>query len=241
MTKRRSAEETARTSWQGLIRVGGVGAVLVLLLMPVQAAVFLISPPPATVEGFFRLFQDNPWLGLLSLDLLLTLTYLAMLPFYLALYAVIRQASPAWALLALITGVLSVGLFVVSREATFSMWILSDQFAAAASESEKAALLAAGTGLLTLYNGSTFAISYLLGAASTLIYSVTMLRHRVFGKLPGIIGVLTGLTMLIPANAGPVGLVVALLSLIPTAVWLIVLIPHFLRAAREPLQETAAA
>lgn len=71
MTKRRSAEEFAKTSWQGLIRVGVAGAVLVLL------------------------------------------------PFYLALYAVIRQTSPAWALLALITGVLSVGLFVVSREATF--------------------------------------------------------------------------------------------------------------------------
>ena len=233
MIERRPAEGTARTSWQGLIRVGVAGALLVLLLMPVQAAVFLFSPPPASVEGFFRLFQDNPWLGLLSLDLLLTLTYLAMLPFYLALYAVTRQASPAWALLALITGLCSVVLFIVSREATFSMWMLSDQFASAASESEKAALLAIGTGLLTVYNGSTFAISYLLGAASALIFSVTMLRHRVFGKLPGIIGVLTGITMLIPANAGPLGLVVAMLSLIPTALWLIVLIPHLLRAAKE--------
>ena len=31
------------------------------------------------------------------------------------------------------------------------------------------------------------------------------------------------MTMLVPPNVGPVGLVVAMLSLIPTAVWLILL------------------
>lgn len=233
MAGQHSVDEAAGKSWRGLIRVGAAGALLVLLIMPVQAAVFLASPPPETAEGFFRLFQDNPWLGLLSLDLLLTLNYLALMPFYLALYAVIRRASPAWALLALITGLCSVVLFVVSREATFSMWILSDQFDAAASESERAAILAAGTALLTVYNGSTFAISYLLGAASTLIYSAAMLRHGVFGKLPGVIGLVTGISMLVPANAGSVGLVVAMLSLIPTALWLILLVPRLLRAAVE--------
>jgi hypothetical protein len=35
--------------------------------------------------------------------------------------------------------------------------------------------------------------------------------------------VVTALTMLVPPNVGPVGLVVAMLSLIPTAVWLILL------------------
>jgi hypothetical protein len=201
------------------------------VMIPVQAAVFILSPPPSTVEGFFASFQENPLLGLLDLDLFLTLDYLVMIPFYLALYVILRRVAPAWTLLALVVGLFSLVLFVVSREATFSMWMLSDEYAAATSATDRAALLAAGTTLLTLYNGSTFAVSYVLGAISTLLFSATMVRHRVFGRLPGLIGVITGLTMLVPANAGPVGLTIAMVSLLPTAAWLILLIPHLLRAS----------
>ena len=136
-------------------------------------------------------------------------------------------------MLALVVGLFSLVLFVVSREATFSMWMLSDKYAAATSATDKAALLAAGRTLLTLYNGGTFATSYILGAISTLIFSAMMIRHHIFGRLPGLVGVLTGLTMLVPANAGPVGLTIAMVSLLPTAAWLILLVPRLLRVARK--------
>lgn len=218
--------------WRGLIRLGAAAAVLVAVMIPVQAAVFLLRPPPDTVEEFFTLFQENPLLGLLDLDLLLTLDYLALVPFYLALYVVVRQVAPAWALLALVVGLFSLVLFVVSREATFSMWMLSDQHAAATSTTDQAALQAAGRSLLAVYDGGTFATSYVLGGISTLVFSATMLRHHIFGRLPGVVGVITGLTMLVPANAGSVGLAVAMVSLIPTAAWLVLLVPHLLRVAR---------
>ncbi len=234
-----TAEATARwpvgAEWRGLVRLGAAAAVFVVVMIPLQAAVFILSPPPTTVEAFFALFQENPLLGLLDLDVLLTLDYLVMVPFYLALYVVVRLVAPAWALLALVIGLFSLVLFVVSREATFSMWMLSDQFVAATTASDKAALLAAGTTLLTLYNGGTFATSYVLGAISTLLFSAMMVRYHVFGRLPGLIGVLTGVTMLVPANAGPVGLTFAMVSLLPTAAWLILLVPHLLRVARESL------
>ena len=221
------------TEWRGLVRLGAAAAVFVVVMIPLQAAVFILSPPPVTVEGFFALFQENPLLALLDLDLLLTLDYLVMVPFYLALYVVVRRVAPAWGLLALVVGLFSLVLFVVSREATFSMWMLSDQYAAATSATDKAALLAAGRTLLTLYNGGTFATSYILGAISTLVFSAMMVRHHIFGRLPGLVGVLTGLTMLVPANAGRVGLTIAMVSLLPTAAWLILLVPHLLRVARE--------
>lgn len=116
------------TEWRGLVRLGAAAAVFVVVMIPFQAAVFILSPPPSTVEGFFALFQENPLLGLLDLDLLLTLDYLVMVPFYLSLYVVVRRVAPAWGLLALVVGLFSLVLFVVSREATFSMWILSDQY-----------------------------------------------------------------------------------------------------------------
>lgn len=216
-----------------LLLLGAGAALFVLIMIPIQALVFILSPPPQTVLEYFDLFQRNPLLGLLDLDLLLTIDYLAMIPFYLALFVVIRRASPTSALVALVFGLFSVVLFLCSREATFSMWLLSNQYASAVTATQEAALVASGQTLLTLYNGGTFGLSYLLGAASTLIFSVAMARHRIFGLLPGIVGIVTGVTMLVPANLGQVGLIVAMLSLVPTALWLILLSRAFLRAAKS--------
>lgn len=226
------ARDAAPAQWRGLLRLGAAAAIWVVVMIPLQAGVFLLSPPPRTVEGLFALFQRNPVLGLLDLDLLLSVDYIVMIPFYLALYAVLRRVAAAWALLALIFGLLSVTLFLVSREATFSMWLLSNEYAAA-PPTDRAPLLAAGQTLLTLFNGGTFATSYLLGAISTLLFSALMLRHRVLGRWAGPVGLATGLTMLIPANLGTIGLTVSMLSLLPTAVWLVLLSRHLLRIARS--------
>jgi hypothetical protein len=163
-----------------------------------------------------------------------------MIPFYLALFVVVRRVSATSALVALVVGLFSVVLFLFSREATFSMWLLSGQYASAATAAQQAAVLASGQSLLTLYNGGSFGLSYLLGAVSTLTFSVAMVRHRVFGLLPGIVGIITGVTMLVPANLGQIGVVVAMLSLIPTALWLVLLSRAFLRAAKGTLSTREA-
>ncbi|GAA1975826.1 hypothetical protein [Microbacterium pumilum] len=218
--------------WRPLLLIGAGAAVFVVIMIPIQALVFILSPPPQAVLDYFDLFQRNPLLGLLDLDVLLTIDYLAMIPFYLALFVVIRRTAATSALVALVAGLFSVVLFLFSREATFSMWLLSSQHASAASAAQEAALVASGQTLLTLYNGGSFGLSYILGAISTLIFSVAMVRHRVFGLLPGLVGIITGVTMLVPANLGQVGVVVAMLSLIPTALWLILLSRAFLRTAK---------
>jgi hypothetical protein len=223
--------DQVETRWLPLVRLGAAAAIVVLVMIPLQAAVFLLSPPPTSVTDYFALFQANPLLGLLDLDLLLTIDYLVMIPFYLALFVVLRRREATLALLGLTLGLFSLALFFVSREATFSMWQLSTQYAVA-DEAGRAALLASGQMLLTLYNGSTFGLSYLLGAASTLLFSTAMLRTQLFGRAAAVVGLVTGVTMLVPPNTGPVGLVVAMLSLIPTAVWLVLLARGLLRTAR---------
>jgi hypothetical protein len=218
--------------WRPLLLLGAGAALFVLIMIPIQALVFILSPPPQTVLEYFELFQRNPLLGLLDLDILLTIDYVAMIPFYLALFVVIRRASATSALVALVFGLFSVVLFLFSREATLSMLLLSNQYASAATAAEEAALLASGQTLLTLYNGGSFGLSYLLGAVSTLTFSVAMVRHHVFGLLPGIVGIITGVTMLVPANLGQIGLIVAMLSLIPTALWLTLLSGALFRTAK---------
>jgi hypothetical protein len=214
--------------WRPLVRWGAVAAIVVLVMIPLQATVFLLSPPPTTAVDYFALFQANPLLGLLDLDLLLTLDYVVMIPFYLALFVLLGRREASLALLALTLGLFSLALFFVSREATFSMWQLSTQYAVA-DEAGRAALRASGQTLLTLYNGGTFGLSYLLGATSTLLFSLAMLRTLLFGRAAAVVGLVTGVTMLVPPNTGGVGLVVAMLSLIPTAVWLVLLARGMLR------------
>jgi Domain of unknown function (DUF4386) len=211
------------SSWVPLFRLAAATAVVVVCLIPLQALVFLLSPPPQTVGGYFDLFQRNPFLGLVDLDLLLIVDYLAMIPLYLSLYVLVRRRSHTLAALGVVFGLFSLLLFLVSREATFSMWMLSSQHALATTDAQRAALDASGQVLLTLYNGGTFGLSYVPGAASTMLFSVALWRYQIVGKAVGIVGVVTALTMLVPPNVGPVGLVVAMLSLIPTAVWLILL------------------
>ena len=104
----------------------------------------------------------------------------------------------------------------------------------ATSAQERAAGRAAGTSLLTLYDGGTFATSYVLGVISTLVFSATIVRYRTYGRFPGVVGLVTGVTMLVPANIATVGLVLAMVSLVPTALWLILLGSHLLRSARRP-------
>lgn len=228
---------SAPARWRSMLRLASVSAVMVTCLIPLQATIFLLNPPPRTVVEYFELFQHNPLLGLLDLDLLLTVDYLAMVPLYLALHLVVRRRSATAALLALVFGLFSVVLFLVSREATFSMWMLSSQYASAVDPARQAALVASGQLLLTLYNGGTFGLSYLLGAVSTLLFSYPMWRHRIFGRAAGAVGVITGVTMLIPANAGTIGLALSLLSLIPTMIWLMLLA----RALNRAIDRTPAA
>ena len=58
-------------SWSPLYRTASVAALLTAVLVPVQLAVFMASPFPGIVVGWFQLLQENPLAGLVNLDLLL--------------------------------------------------------------------------------------------------------------------------------------------------------------------------
>ena len=38
------------TQWRGLVRLGAAAAVLVVVMIPLQAAVFILSPPPRALS-----------------------------------------------------------------------------------------------------------------------------------------------------------------------------------------------
>jgi hypothetical protein len=209
--------------WKPLYKVGGVAALIVAVFIPVQVILFIGWPPPSSVAGYFTLFQNNRLLGLIDLDLLMIVDELLMVPVLLALYIALRRASPSAMLLATAFGLIAVVLYCVSREATFTMSALSDQYAAATTEAQKSMYLAAGQTMLAIFNGTAFDIYYILGAVSSLITSVVMLRSKLFSHATAYVGIITSVLMLVPPTVGMIGLILSLLSLAPTMVWLILI------------------
>ena len=210
------------SNWKALYRMGAIAAVVVAALIPVQIAIFVVFPPPATAIEFFTLFERNRLLGLLSLDLLYLVDNTLVIPLYLALYIALRRYSQSAMLVA--EALIFVGLAAYfSSNTAFEMLSLSGQYAAATSEAQRIALVGAGEAMLALYEGTAFDVYYVFGGVAVVIISFVMLRSDVFGKSVAILGIMAGALMIVPSTAGTIGLYLALLSLVPTAGWLILM------------------
>lgn len=219
------------TAWKPLYRIGGVAALLSVVGIVAAIVVFLAWPPPTTDIGHFRLLRVNPFLGLLDLDLLMMTTYVMLGPVYLALYAVLRRASPSHMAIALVTALVSLTLYLTTNPA-FALLSLSNQYAAATTDAQRATLEAAGQAVYATSVGTAFDVSYVLGGAAILIISAIMMRSAYFSRVTAYVGFAMGILMLVPATAGTVGLVVSLVSLVPSMIWLVLVARQFFQFAR---------
>ena len=113
-----------------LKRWGAIAAIAVVAIIPVQIAIFALRPPPADVRGFFELFEQNPLLGLLSLDLLYLLNNALMISVYLGLAACLYKANQSAIITALAVGLVGLATYYASNAITlfiFSWVMLKDQ------------------------------------------------------------------------------------------------------------------
>ena len=206
------------SGWKWLYRLGGSAALVMAILIPIQIVAFIAWPPPTTVGDYFTLFQHNRLLGMIDLDLLLIVDNVLSILLTLAMFIVLRRTNPSFTLVALVLGLISIVLYLASREATFSMVTLSDQFAAATSDAQRQASLAAGQTLLTFYNGTIFNISYILGATSLIIISAVMLQNHIFSRVIAWLGIVSNVIALglyVPV----VGLYISIFSVVFLWVW----------------------
>ena len=219
--------------WSRIGRIGGMAAFAMLAIMIAQIVIFIIWPPPATVEGFFQLFQSNKLLGLLSMDLLYIANNTLLILFYLGLFSALKNNNFSAVLIALVLGVVGVAAYYASNTA-FEMLSLSNLFAAAGDETQRTMLLAAGQSMLEVYKGTAFDTYYVLNGIALLIFAFVALKSRIFSKTTAWFGLAAGILMSIPSSAGRLGLVFSLLSLIPWAVFSIMAAVRLLRlSARE--------
>jgi hypothetical protein len=184
--------KTAFSASKPLCRIGGAAALIAAALFVIEIiGVIATGPPPLTVIGWFTLLQHDRLRGLFDLFFLDMVVTALLVPLFLALYAVLRRASPYLMALATILGFVGIALYFASNTA-FTMVSLSDHYAAATTGAQRSVLLAAGqaalTGLATT-QGKGLQVSFALNAIAGLIISVVMLRSTIFSKVTAAVGI----------------------------------------------------
>jgi hypothetical protein len=222
--------EAAR--WKNLYRVASAAALVIAALIVVGAVSFMAWPPPeGSVTEWFALFQGNALLGMLDLDLVMLLVYIALIPVLLALYVALRRRSESLMVLATAFGLLAVATYLSSSR-VFEMLAFSQQYAAATTEAQRTLLITAGQSTLTGYLGSfaipaaggwnyqstAFNASYVLWSAAGIMLSVAMLRSGLFGKATSVIGIV-GFTAAFGLFVPVVGILLSLVSMLAQLVW----------------------
>ena len=216
-------------SWRPLFRTAGVAALITAVLVPVQLAVFMAYPFPDTVTGWFQLLQDNPLAGLVNLDLLLVVDNVLLVVIALALYVALRPTSPSVTITATGLWLLAIAMFIAANPAV-AMLALSDQFAAATSEAQRSAAMAAGQALLAGWEGTAFQVGYVLGQLAGIMIGLVMVKSRQFGRaLPStlIAGNLVGFGLYLPT----VGVAISAFSGLVLWAWYLLMARKFLRLA----------
>jgi len=215
-------------SWRTLYRAAGVAALTTAVLVPIQLAVFMAYPFPETVTGWFQLLQDNPLAGLVDLDLLLVVDNVLLVVIALALYVALRPTSPSVTTMATGLWLLAVVLFIASNP-SLELLALSDRFAAATSQAQRSAAVAAGEALLAGWDA--FQVGYVLGQLAGIMIGLVMLRSALFGRAVPytlIAGNVVGFGLYLPT----VGLTVSAFSGLVLWAWYLLVARRFFRLER---------
>jgi hypothetical protein len=175
--------ETESSNYRPLFNLGGVASLIMPGIILIQIVIFMIAPPNygGTALDWFMLFQNSKLIGLIDFELLMVIYTIVSAPVALALYAALRRAHPSFTAVYLALSLIGVSAFITARP-VFEMLYLSDAYAAASSEAQKASFLAAGQSLVAAFHGTAFYVSYILGSLTGLIISFVMLKSQLFSR-----------------------------------------------------------
>jgi hypothetical protein len=137
-----------------------------------------------------------------------------------------------------VVGLLEAVAFIMARPA-FEMLYLSEGYAAATTDAQRAMFLGAGEAMLATFNGTAFHLSINLFSIYFLIVSIVMLRSDIFGRVIAYLGILAALfnwALYVPQ----IGIFLSILSIVPFwAIWLILVARKLLQLARATPEASA--
>lgn len=218
--------------WKNLYKLTGILSIVMSILIPLQIVIFLISPHPETIEGWFEMFHNNWLLGLIHMDLIYIIDNVIVAIIYLSLYFILKERNESLMAVAMLLGFLGLSAYFASNVA-FEMLSISSQYYDATAGTDKSTFIAAGHLLISNWKGTAFDVYYVLNAITLLILSFVMLRSKVFSRKTAVIGLVSGIFMSIPSTAGTIGLVFSLLSLIPWILFIILIAGRLRKLCRS--------
>ncbi len=203
-------------SWKGLYKASGlslfVGAVILVIFV---ISVFVMQIPiPLDPQAVL----DNP-VPTVTLFILAVIGELLLMPAVLGLYFSLKDVNKTHMLIATALWLVAVIMFLVSRGLIISLLPISESYAAAPSETLKAAYFASAELALELENTYATMALILLNVA-TVIIGWVMLKG-VFGKRIGYVVIVAGIVTLFTPFAVmiEIPLVISLIGLVLTGVW----------------------
>jgi hypothetical protein len=205
--------------WRSLYRIGAVAAAISVVVIPFTIVAFFLWP--LWPENILAVIQADWLSGLMGLDFGYLLSNVFAIPFFLVLYVTLKEVDEGWALIALSLGLLGLVCLVPARPIP-ELFALSDRYAVATTDAERAIYLAAGETMLTHFHGMAYHAHYILGSASLLISSVLMLRSDTFSKATAYVGIVTNLVVF-GLYAPQVGVYFSMLSVVGYVIWYILI------------------
>ena len=186
-------------SWRSLYRLGGITALIAMVLVPAEVVISLFpevgraTARTITVIDWFSLFQDNCFLALRNLGLLNLLGAMLLVPTMLALCGALAQQKQAYAALGAILFFMGIAVYFASSRA-FPMYSLSRQYAVATSEAQRSLVAAAGQAMLAEGESRT---GILIIEFACLVISWSMLGNKIFSKATACAGIVGSALMMI--------------------------------------------
>jgi len=225
--------ETADSRWHWLYKIGGAAALISVVVIPISIVAYFVWPP--FPDDILVVIQEDRLAGLMSLDFLYLLGNFFAIPLFLVLYVTLKRVSESFSAIALALGFVGLLSLVPSRP-ILEMFAISNQYAAATTDAQRAIYLAAGEAVLALFHGTAFNVHYLLGSASLLISSFLMLRSDIFGKRTAYVGIVTNIVVF-GLYVPKIGVYISLLSVVGYLIWYILIARRLFQLGRGVSKE----
>jgi hypothetical protein len=184
--------ETKKTDWKNMYTIGGLAAwmQLGLTLLIIVISFFGVLNPGEPSEFLTILYTDRVVSGLLDefASLAVVALYLGTFP---ALYVALRRVNPTYTALATLFTLVGVTV-VFATHSGLSMLNLSEQYEAAATEAQRAQILAVGQVVMAsdMWNSTGGYMAGILLQGAGVIISLVMLRSKEFRAVTAYAGLL---------------------------------------------------
>jgi hypothetical protein len=180
--------ESMDRAWTGVFRVAGVTTFVITFFFLFDVVCWIaLGPSPTTAEGWFTLLREKRSVAILLLSFPTLFGAALYCLTFLGLYRVLRDVNRGWASLASLFAFIGLAIPLAANTG-YTLVNLGARYAAATTEAQRIMLSTAGEGEMAAGAAGLNMGGFLLEGAA-LIFSLLMLRSKVFGAVTAWLGI----------------------------------------------------